>query len=94
MRDVKTGGGGGMWVELERPKPPRVADHYTYWGDEPPEVSARCQYWLRQIERGWRPNGEISSKCYDCSAEWFGVYIWEWTNLIWPKLSSAPRNDE
>ena len=87
---AKTGGGGGLWVDLEKPKPARVANHYDYWAEEPPEISLRCQYWLRQIDRGWRPNRHISCHCYDCSAEWYGVYIWEWLNLIYPKLSSLP----
>lgn len=79
---AKTGGGGGAWVEIERPKPPRVSDHYAYWGDPPPEVSERCRYWLRQIERGWRPNRAIRHEGYDSAAQWYGVYIWEHQNLI------------
>lgn len=88
MTATKTGGRGGAWIALE-PKPPRVADHYEYWGDEPPERSERCAYWLRQIERGWRPNRRIAAECYDCSAQWYGVWIWEYVWAINPALRAA-----
>jgi hypothetical protein len=76
-------------VELERPKPPRVDDHYRFWGSPPPELSERCRYWLRQIERGWLPNRRISGEGYDASAEWYGIYIWELTEQIWPAIAHA-----
>lgn len=82
----KTGGWGGPWVELERPKPPPVEDRYRYWLEAPPELSERCRYWLRQIERGWRPNRHISREGYDSSAQWYGVYIYEYTRVIYPAL--------
>lgn len=84
---TKTGGGGGRWVILERPKPPKVSDRYRYWGEQPPELSERCRYWVRQIERGWRPNRLINRHCYDCSADWYGVYIWEYLHAIYPLLN-------
>lgn len=84
---MKTGGGGGPWVELERPKPPRVADVEDYWADAPPVISDRCAYWLRQIERGWLPNRHIAREGYYSSAEWYGVWLWEYLNLISPALS-------
>lgn len=83
---MKTGSGGRPWVELDRPKPPRVADHYAFWGDPPPERSERCAYWLRQIERGWTPNKYLSREGYDSSSEWFGVYIWEYVNVLSPAI--------
>lgn len=89
---MKTGGWGGAWVALERPKPPRVDDRYLYWTDPPPEPSPRCSYWLRQIDRGWRPNRAIEGHCYDCSAEWYGVYIWEYLNAIGPRLDELRRS--
>lgn len=82
----KTGGGGSAWVHLEQPKPPRVTDRYEYWGEAPPEISERCKYWVRQIERGFRPNRRLAGECYDCQAEWYGVWIWELYNVIWPAL--------
>jgi hypothetical protein len=83
---AKTGGVGSPWVELEKPKPPRVHDHYAFWGDPPPELSSRCEYWVRQMERGWAPNRRIRSKDYDSSAEWYGIYIWEYWNIIHPMV--------
>lgn len=86
---MKTGGGGVAWVAIESPKPSRVDDRYRYWGNEPPELSERCRYWLRQIERGWRPNRRISIEGYDASAEWYGVYIWEYLYILRPRLYAA-----
>lgn len=82
----KTGGWGGPWVELERPKPPPVADEYAYWGNPPPKLSPRCVYWMRQIQRGWRPNRRIQIMGWSSSTEWFGVWTWEYLNVIYPKL--------
>lgn len=86
---TKTGGQNTTWVDLERPKPPRVDDHYRYWSEPPPERSERCAYWLRQIDRGWRPNRFLRRECCDCSAEWYGVYVWEYLNEISPRLSGG-----
>lgn len=83
---LKTGGQNTAWVELEKPKPARVDDRYRYWSDAPPELSPRCLYWLRQIERGWRPNRRIGGEGYDAAAEWYGVYIWEYLNALLPAL--------
>lgn len=86
---AKTGGGGGPWVPLERPKPARVADHYAYWLEKPPAESERWAYWLRQIERGWRPSRSIWQLGYDSSTQWYGVWIWEYLNRIYPALDAA-----
>ena len=83
----KTGGMGGVWVAYGSPKPPPVADHYAYWSEAPPEQSARCTWWLRQIDLGWRPNRRIRAENYDSSAAWYGVYIWEYLRVIAPALS-------
>lgn len=68
------------------PMPPRVHDHYAYWTDPPPELSARCRAWADRIEQGWRRNKRVGSMGYDQSAEHFGVYIWEYLNVIQPLL--------
>lgn len=70
-------------------KPPQVDDRYLYWIEAPPELSARCEYWLRRIADGWRPNRRIRGQGYDTSAEWYGVYIWEYLNKIVPALAEA-----
>jgi hypothetical protein len=68
--------------------PPRV-DRYVYWLDQPPEPSTRLQWWLDRITAGWRPNRRIRAMGYDESADWFGIYIWEWTNVLWPRLAEV-----
>lgn len=84
----KTGGDAGAWIELEKPRPPAVGDHYQFWGDRPPERSERCAYWLRQIERGWLPNRRWAREGYDAASELYGVYIWEYLNEITPALAA------
>lgn len=88
---MKTGGWGGSWVVLDRPKPPRV-DHYAFWGEPPAELSPRCRYWLAQIERGWRPNRFVRRMGYDEAAEWYGVYLWEYLNVIAPRLDRLRKS--
>ena len=83
----KTGGGGGQWVEYDSPKPPAVADHYTFWLDPPPSRSDRCAWWERQIARGWRPSRRVAREGYDASAQWFGVWLWEYLNVLVPAMS-------
>ncbi|WP_433568125.1 hypothetical protein ACQP1O_42995 (plasmid) [Nocardia sp. CA-151230] len=83
----KTGGEGRPWIELEKPRPPRVDDRYEYWQEAPATLSPRCEYWLRQIRRGWLPNRRISAECYDCSAGWYGVYIWEYLHALAPLIA-------
>lgn len=74
-------------------KPPRVADHYLYWTEPPPEESARCTYWLAKIKDGWRPNRRLRGECYDCSSEILGIYIWEYFNKFQPALTEAMTAD-
>lgn len=84
----RTGTNGAPWVEYDSPKPPAVADHYSFWGQPPPLVSARCRWWLRQIVRGWRPPRRISGEGYDGAAQWYGVWMWEYFHLIDPALDA------
>ena len=88
MSRAKTSSYGRPWVLLEQPKPEQVADCYAFWGDPPPVESERCRYWMRQIERGWRPNRRLRAEGYACSAHWYGVYIWEYLNRIAPALET------
>ena len=68
-----------------------MVDRYEYWGKPPPEPSARLLWWLDQIEAGWRPNRFYRRLGYDEGAERFGVYIWEYLNVIRPVLCRAER---
>lgn len=91
----RTGGEGGLWVELDRPKPPRVADVMRWWGDQPPRRSARCSFWLAQIRRGWLPNRRWASQGYHNSAEMYGVWIWEYLHDIAPAIrAERERRDQ
>ena len=63
-------------------RPPPVPDVQTYWADPPPEQSPRCAWWLARIAAGWRPNRRIRTLGYHESSEWYGVYIWEFANVI------------
>lgn len=83
---MKTGSHGRPWVTLE-PKPPKVEEVETYWGDPPPEPSERCLYWVRQVRRGWLPNKYISREGYHTSAEWYGVWIWEYLHILSPMIN-------
>ena len=87
---MRTGAGDGPWVDIEKPKPSPVRDIYAYWSDPPPTPSERCQYWLRQIERGWRPNRRISIESRDGQAVWYGIYMWELIHVLWPAMEPEP----
>jgi hypothetical protein len=68
--------------------PGRVEDVERYWTSGPDEHSARCQWWMKRIEDGWRPNRRINTLGYHEMAEYFGVYIWEYLNVIYPVLEA------
>lgn len=88
MKPGRTGSEGCPWVQLQRPKPPRIVDEMQYWSTEPPQPSPRCIYWVKQIERGWLPNRRISMNGYHPAAIWYGVFIWEYLNVIAPMVEA------
>lgn len=67
-------------------KPPRVHDIELFWQQHPKQLSDRCKFWLAEIKAGWKPNKRIRALGYYSSARWFGVYIWEYLNVINPIL--------
>jgi hypothetical protein len=67
-------------------KPPAVENHYEYWGTKPPAPSARCTYWVERIQNGWLPNRRIGSMGYDMSAQWYGCWLWEYLNVLYPLI--------
>lgn len=85
----KTGGLGGDWVKLDSPKPAPVQDVYRYWIEQPPRLSDRCLYWIQQIYRGWHPSRRIRKEGSDGAAEWYGVWLWEYENVIQPMLRNS-----
>jgi len=45
-----------------------------------------------RIESGWRRNKRISGLGYDPAAHHFGVYIWEYINVLQPLLQAKERD--
>lgn len=71
----------------EPPAPQRVTSIETYWQESPPEMSARCRWWIQRISlRGWRRNARVATLGYYGSAQYFGVYVWEWIEILSPLL--------
>lgn len=62
--------------------PPRVDDPERYWGEQPPVLSPRCVWWISKFAQGWRPGRAVRSLGYYSSAFWYGVYLWEYLNII------------
>lgn len=64
-------------------------DRYRYWGEQPPELSARCWWWLGYLAANDDLTVEqlvdLTSSCasYDTSAEELGVYLWEWHHILY-----------
>jgi len=67
--------------------PPRVSDRDVYWTQAPPIPSARRSFWIERIAAGWRPNRRIRAMGYVEAAEFYGVYVWEYTEVLRPALS-------
>jgi hypothetical protein len=64
-----------------------VDDVMRYWGDPPPEPSARCLYWQRRFREGtWKPNKYLARQGYHSSAIRLGIFIWEWRYVMAPLL--------
>lgn len=63
--------------------PPRV-DPEAAWTNPPETPSPRVAHWLDRFAAGWRPNRRIRQMGYYGAAEFFGVTIWEWRNVLWP----------
>ncbi|MBV8093618.1 MAG: hypothetical protein JO110_10350 [Acetobacteraceae bacterium] len=61
-------------------------DITEYWTEPPPTPSPRLQQWLARIRSGWRPNKRIRTLGYHEAAEFYGIYIWEYLNVIRPAL--------
>jgi hypothetical protein len=70
------------------PAPVHVRDVVHYWTKQPPEPTARLAWWLAHIDKGWRPNGRIQALGYHEAAVYYGVYLWEWLNVLAPRLEA------
>ena len=62
--------------------PPRVDNVERYCGDPPPEPSPRLLWWQQRFRDGFSPNKRVRTMGYYESAEWCGVYIWEYINVL------------
>lgn len=98
LRRLVRYGGYGLYPEPTN-NPPRIRGKCAYsntpaiqryWGDPPPEPSARLTHWKLRIRRGWRPSSRVSRSGYYSMTEHLGVYIWEYLNVLYP-LSSTIR---
>lgn len=69
-------------------------DRYQYWTEPPPSPSAGLKKWLAKIEAGWRPNRRIGGMGYDEASQFYGVYIWEYLNIIQPLLWAHRKGAE
>lgn len=68
-------------------RPSKVKEVMDFWTQPPPELSDRCKWWIRQFENGWTPNRRwCGSQGYHLTAEMYGVYIWEYLNVISPLI--------
>ena len=61
-------------------------DVTQYWETPPPERSSNCMEWMEKIASGWRPNKRIRQMGYHEAANFFGVYIWEFANVLLPAM--------
>lgn len=74
---------------MKPPTPPGVSDIEEHWTSAPPTPSTRCLWWQAKLANGWRPNRRIRALAYHAAARWFGVWIWEYNNVLRPILEKA-----
>ncbi len=65
---------------------PKVEDITEYWNEPPPVLSERCIFWVTKIRTGWQRNYVLRKLDLEESSEFFGVYIWEYINILYPML--------
>lgn len=41
--------------------------------------------------RGWMPSKYVRREGYDGSAQWFGVYVWEYLHVLYPLIEQRWR---
>lgn len=65
---------------------PKVDDATEYWDEPPPMASPRCIFWKTKIRSGFRANYRIRKLDFEEASDFFGVYIWEYVNILNPLL--------
>lgn len=89
VRRVRQFGGWALRpLHLQNCAPP-VDDIQKYWQNQPPDPSPRLMEWLTRLARGWRPSCGVRALGYYEASRYYGVYIWEYLNVIRPWLDSA-----
>lgn len=68
-----------------------MIDIYQYWNDPPPEPSPRLIPWIKKIQAGWKPNRRIRQMGYETRCDFFGVYLWEYWNVLIPLLRQQEK---
>lgn len=71
---------------MKKPIPQRVDNQQEYWSRPPPQLSARCQYWVDKLSTGYVVNTRITGQGYYTACEYFGVYLWEYLNVLSPMI--------
>lgn len=62
--------------------------------DRPPAPSPRLAWWLyRVVWEDWRPNRRLHQLGRDESAEFFGITVWEYCNVLYPVLAWQDDRD-
>ena len=61
-------------------------DVTEYWSNPPPNPTENLIRWIGKIQSGWRPNRRIRRLGHQRSAEFFGVYLWEYVEVLCPIL--------
>lgn len=78
------------WVGTER----AAKGHYAFWTDPPPDMSARCRWWIERIRSGWTPTGRMCRQGYDSDAEMFGVYLFEYLHVLTAEMHPDWKDEE
>lgn len=71
------------------PLPARVGDRADFWANAHRTRSERCIAWEARIRAGWRPNRRLSQMGWEEKAKWYGVYNWEYIEVLAPLLTKG-----
>lgn len=69
-------------------------NRYDYWTERPPIPSPNLAKWVAKIKAGWWPNSRIGCMGYDEKCHFFGIYLWEYFNVILPLMEQQIEQPE
>lgn len=75
---------------MKPPSPEAVKSVWEYIEAAPDTASPRALWWVERINNGWRPNRRVKSFGYEEASKFYGVYIWEYVNIIRTALEMDP----